>query len=88
MAHAEEKAIQSEFDHRYAQSLNRRAPGRQGSEDRRAQVASLFGLSIQACVSNRVNVAEALESGDIKVIPRLQDVTNVLTMLRRQKKSI
>ena len=38
------------------------------------QIASLFGLSIQACVSNKVNVAEALANGDIRVIPRLQDI--------------
>ena len=69
-------AVQSEFDRSYALSLDRRR-GRQSSttnEDRKNQIASLFGLSIQACVSNKVNVAEALANGDIRVIPRLQDI--------------
>ncbi len=53
--------IQCEFDRRYAQSLDRRGMERPGNNDEnRAQIASLFGLSIQACVSNKVNVAGEL----------------------------
>ena len=65
-------AIQSEFDMRYAQSLDR--PRSDDSNETKNQVASLFGLSIQACVSNKVNVAEALANGHIRIIPRLQDL--------------
>lgn len=67
-------AVQSEFDRRYAQSLSR-GRGRSASvEDDKNQISSLFGLSIQACVSNKVNVAEALANGTIRAIPRLQDI--------------
>lgn len=54
--------IQCEFDRRYAQSLDRRGMERPGSsnDENRAQISSLFGLSIQACVSNKVNVAGEL----------------------------
>ena len=66
LARAEENrlrqlSIQCEFDHRYAQSLDldRRGMERPGTnhEENKTQIASLFGLSIQACVSNKVNVA-------------------------------
>jgi|SaaInl74LU_5_DNA_1037368.scaffolds.fasta_scaffold24998_2 hypothetical protein len=55
-------SIQCEFDHRYAQSLDRRGMERPGAnhEENRAQIASLFGLSIQACVRNKVNVSGEL----------------------------
>ena len=60
LARAEEErlrslAVQSEFDRRYAQSLGQRGRDRSGINNN--QIASLFGLSIQACVSNKVNVA-------------------------------
>ena len=67
-------AVQSEFDRRYAQSLSRGRGRRANEEEDRNQISSLFGLSIQACVSNKVNVAEALANGTIRVIPRLQDI--------------
>ena len=55
-------SIQCEFDQRYAQSLDRRGMERPGvnHEENRAQIASLFGLSIQACVRNKVNVSGEL----------------------------
>ena len=51
--------IQCEFDRLYTQSLDQRGLERPGAnyEENRTQIASLFGLSIQACVSNKVNVA-------------------------------
>lgn len=52
--------IKCEFDRRYAQSLDGRGMERPGNDDNRAQIASLFGLSIQACVTNKVNVAGEL----------------------------
>ena len=70
-------AIQSEFDHRYALSLDGRRSRRNSASSvstTRDEVASLFGLAINACVQNRVNVAEALEKGDIRLIRRLQDI--------------
>ena len=69
-------AVQSEFDARYARSLDQRRRGRARSEasDDRSEVASLFGLTIQTCVSNKINVAEALQDGTIKVIPRLNEL--------------
>ncbi|KAL7546994.1 hypothetical protein ACHAWF_010310 [Thalassiosira exigua] len=71
-------AVQSEFDRRYAQTLDGGRRGRHvENEENKNEIASLFGLSIQACVSNKVNVAEALANGDIKVIPRLQDIQEI-----------
>ncbi|KAL7541102.1 hypothetical protein ACHAXR_010627 [Thalassiosira sp. AJA248-18] len=71
-------AVQSEFDRRYAQSLNMQGGRQAGNEESRNQIASLFGLSIQACVRNKVNVAEALANGHIRVIPRLQDIEDAI----------
>lgn len=47
-------AVKSEFNQRYVQSLGQRGRDRSGINNN--QIASLFGLSIQACVSNKVNV--------------------------------
>jgi len=53
-------AIQSEFDRRYAQSLEGNRRGRTRSndfDDDNSTIASLFGLTIETCVKNKVNVA-------------------------------
>jgi hypothetical protein len=52
-------SIQSEFDRQYAHSLDRNGNVRPGvkNEENTRQIATLFGVSIQACVSNKVNVA-------------------------------
>ena len=58
-------SIQCEFDRRYAQSFDRRGVERPGAdyEENKTQIASLFGLSIQACVNNKVNVAGEFLTG-------------------------
>jgi len=56
----EELAVQSEFDKRYAVSLIPR--GRRPAENT-TDIASLLGLSVDACIQNRVNVSEALRTG-------------------------
>ena len=52
-------SIQSEFDRQYAHSLDRNGNERPGvrNEENSKQIATLFGVSIQACVGNKVNVA-------------------------------
>jgi hypothetical protein len=51
-------SIQSEFDRRYAHSLDRNGNERPGlnSEEEKKQIATHFGVSIEACVSNKVDV--------------------------------
>lgn len=55
-------SIQCEFDRRYAQTFDRRGVEQRvtNNQENKNQIASLFGLSIQACVSNKVNVAGEL----------------------------
>jgi hypothetical protein len=52
-------SIQSEFDRRYAHSLDRNGNERPGvnNAENRKQISTLLGVSIQECVSNKVNVA-------------------------------
>lgn len=59
--------IQSEYDRKYALSL---APSnRQSNQERETTgVPSLFSLCIDACVQNKLNVAEALDSGRAQVL--------------------
>ncbi|EJK72401.1 hypothetical protein THAOC_06074 [Thalassiosira oceanica] len=74
-------AIQSQFDRRYAESLEGNRRGRTRSnefDDDNSTIASLFGLTIETCVKNKVNVAEALAKGTIKIIPRLSDIESDL----------
>ncbi|EJK47469.1 hypothetical protein THAOC_33803, partial [Thalassiosira oceanica] len=47
-------------------------------DDDNSTIASLFGLTIETCVKNKVNVAEALAKGTIKIIPRLSDIESDL----------
>jgi hypothetical protein len=51
--------IQFEFDKRYAHSLDRNGNERPGINDAEVknQIAAEFGLSIQTCINNKVNVA-------------------------------
>ena len=52
-------SIQSEFDQRYARSLDRNGNERPGinNEADKNQISSLFGVSIHPCINNKVNVA-------------------------------
>jgi hypothetical protein len=63
-AHAEQDrlrqlGIQSEFDQRYARSLDRNGNERPGinNEADKNQIASIFGVSIHPCINSKVNVA-------------------------------
>lgn len=67
----EELAIQSDLDRNYAASFA--PPGQRPSVRSQNEVASLFCLSIDACVQNRVNVSEALQGGKIKFINRAHE---------------
>jgi hypothetical protein len=51
-------SIQSEFDRRYVHSLDRNGNERPGlnSEEEKKQIATHFGVSIEACVNNKVDV--------------------------------
>jgi IBR domain, a half RING-finger domain/SAM domain (Sterile alpha motif)/Zinc finger, C3HC4 type (RING finger) len=57
--------IQSEYDHQYAATLD--SSRRTHRSNLSPEVKSLFGLSIDACVKNKINVAEALEKGEVEV---------------------
>jgi hypothetical protein len=64
IAHAEQDRVQQlniqfEFDRLYAHPLDQNGHKRTGfnNQEEKNQIATLFGVSIQACVSNKVDVA-------------------------------
>lgn len=60
------QAVQSEYDHIYARTLN---PGSARTEMNQ-EVKSLMRVCIDTCADNGINVAEALEKGEIRMIDR------------------
>lgn len=65
----DQQHVQSEYDRQYALSLSQN-PIRNSVQqnDPNEQVASLFATCIDVCVKNKINVAEELDTGRVKVI--------------------
>jgi hypothetical protein len=59
--------IQCEYDHRFAASLD---PGQRQIQTNPTQVKSLFGMCIDTCLRNQINVSAALINRNIQPIPQ------------------